>query len=138
MSVKTIFVNLFGATPIGVASFLVGCASMRPVPLAQLESKQLVGHWTSGSDTMDIYCSGSFAYELNPGEYILGDLRARKSRGGVVAEVNENGFIIGPYFPVKEVFKVQAWPHAVGDTIRMTVNGQQWIRASHIRCQPRD
>gem|GEM_PF-3968221 len=87
---------------------------------------------------MDIYCSGSFAYELKPGNYILGELRARKSTGGVIAQMGENEFIIGPYFPFKEVFKVQEWPHQVGDTVRMTVDGQQWIRESYKPCPPRD
>jgi hypothetical protein len=138
VSVSQILQNLRGATPIGIALFLMGCASVRPVLSSRLESKQLVGHWTSGSDTMDIYCSGAFSYELKPGDYVLGDLRARKSTGGFIAEMNEDEFIVGPHFPFKEVFKVQKWPHKVDDTVRMTVDDQQWVRESYTPCSSRD
>jgi hypothetical protein len=88
---------------------------------------------------MNIYCSGTFAHENKPGEYPfgLGELRASKSSGGFIVEIDDSSFTVGPNFPWKQVYTVQKWPHKVGDTIRMTVNDRQWIRDGDTPC-PKD
>lgn len=85
---------------------------------------------------MNIYCSGSFSYEKQATDIL--DLGARKSTGSVIAEINETEFIIGPYFPVKEIFKVQAWPRKINNALIMTVDGRQWTRESYEPCLAED
>lgn len=137
MSVKLLFRHLFKSIPVsvGLAFFLVACASLRSVPLSELESKQLVGYWTSGDDWMSISCSGAFSCELKPENDPQGYLRGWKSTGGVIAEIKKDQFVIGPSFPVKEVFKVQQWPHQLGDKVHMTVDNRQWVRESYAPCE---
>lgn len=135
-SLELVPLKLSKAILIGSTLFLSSCASVHPAPTEQLESKQLVGHWTSDGDWMDIYCSGAISYEIKPGEYMLGELRAKKSTGGFIAELGEDHFTIGPYLPTKDTQKVQQWPHRVAKdgSVRMTVNDQEWTRKSYQPC----
>jgi len=57
---------------------MVSCATMKPVPTSELESRRLIGQWRSGMDQMDIYCSGAFNFELKPAPHLFGDLRSKK------------------------------------------------------------
>lgn len=113
---------------------LISCTGLRPISANELESRHLVGEWTSGSDRMYIGCSGGLSYEIKPNKYDIVDFSGGSSTGGHVASIDNHSFTAGPF---KKTFQVQRWPSSMGDSATMTVNNRVWHRAYTEHCSSR-
>ena len=111
----------------------IGCSSFHTVPGKELESKELVGSWSTGDSGLNIYCTGAISFDIKHSVFpILFDNAHHTCSGCVVNKINSDHLLVGPFITSK--LKVTKWPYHNKEKVQMVLEDQTWTRINEFVC----
>ncbi len=102
--------------------------SFKTASAKDLDSRQLIGKWTSGKSQVNIYCSGAMDYKMDTG-FTIYDGSQKSCEGCSVHKIKGDHIVLGPIVMTK--LKISKWPFDEDGQMKMVVENTTFTRSSY-------
>ncbi len=121
-------VQIFFFLVLSLISLVSFGVSFKTVSANELDSRKLVGMWTSGNSQVNIYCSGAMDYNMEGPLSAYFDSQT-SCDGCSVHKIKGDHLVLGP-FKLKKL-KISKWPYDEGGQMKMVVENTIFTRSSY-------